>query len=91
MAHTATWPLVWYAQGPIWRRESMAGRIVAWSTRCDGGWKLRPTDGDMTEVERMYSGPSWTFALTSNGRVLIDNPDQLPRGSRSGPEAPPDL
>ena len=88
MGHTEEWPLGWYAEGAIWRVESAAGRLVAWCTGGDGGWKLRLTDGDLTAAERAFAGPSWTFPLTSNGRVLIDNSDHLPADSEPGREPP---
>ena len=79
LAHTAAWPIAWYAEPFIYPTESAAARLVAWSTRADGAYAVRLTDGPLSEREARYAGPQWTFPLrVRHGRVFLDNTDALP-------------
>lgn len=77
--HAAEWPIAWYSEPFVFPVESRAGRLVAWCTGGDGGFKIRVTTGALTERERLYAGPQWTFPYTvRHGRVHFDNTDALP-------------
>jgi hypothetical protein len=79
LAHAGDWPIAWYSEPFVYPLESAAGRLIAWSTRSDGSFALRLTDGAITEREQSYAGPSWTFPYSvRHGRVFIDNTDALP-------------
>jgi hypothetical protein len=79
LAHASDWPIAWYSEPFVYPLESAAGRLIAWSTRSDGSFALRLTDGAMTEREQSYAGPSWTFPYSvRHGRVFLDNTDTLP-------------
>lgn len=93
LAHTEGWPLGWYAMPEVWQAESAAGRLVAWSTGSDGGFKVRLTTGGLSVRETAYARQSWVFPYAvHSGRVLIDNSDCLLGESRmTDPEAEPDL
>jgi hypothetical protein len=79
LAHAADWPIAWYSEPFVYPVESAAGRLIAWSTRSDGGFAVRLTDGAVSERESRYAGPSWTFPYSvRHGRVFLDNTDALP-------------
>lgn len=79
LAHAGDWPIAWYSEPFVYPLESAAGRLIAWSTRSDGSFAVRLTDGAMTEREQSHAGPSWTFPYgVRHGRVFIDNTDALP-------------
>ncbi len=92
LEHTADWPVGWYSTEPAWRAESAAGRLVAWNTGNDGGFKVRLTTGELTTREQAYVRQSWVFGYTVRlGRVFLDNSDTLPGESRmTEPEENPD-
>jgi hypothetical protein len=92
LEHTAGWPVGWYSMGPAWRAESAAGRLVAWNTGYDGGFKVRLTTGELTAREQAYVRQSWVFGYTVRlGRVFLDNSDTLPGESRmTEPDENPD-
>jgi hypothetical protein len=79
LTHAAGWPIAWYAEPFIYPAESEAKRLIGWQTRGDGTYAIRFTDGELTERERSYAGPSWTFPYrVTHGRIFIDNSDGLP-------------
>jgi hypothetical protein len=79
LAHASVWPIAWYSEPFVYPLESAAGRLIAWSTRSDGSFAVRLTDGAMTEREQSYAGPSWTFPYAvRHGRLFLDNTDTLP-------------
>jgi hypothetical protein len=92
LEHTSDWPVGWYSVGPAWRTESTAGRLVAWNTGNDGGFKVRLTTGELTTREQAYVRQSWVFGYTVRlGRVFLDNSDTLPGESRmTEPDENPD-
>jgi hypothetical protein len=79
LAHRAQDPVAWYSYDFAFRRESAAGRLIAFVTGADGGYSLRLTTGELTAREAAKSTASWTFPLlVRHGRVLLDNTDALP-------------
>lgn len=79
LLHAAEWSIAWYSMPFIYQAESAEGRLIAWDAGNDGTYKLRATSGDLTEREKRYLGPEWTFPLrVRHGRVFFDNTDALP-------------
>lgn len=79
LEHRKDDPLDWFAYGFSCRKEFEAGNLVAFRTGGDGGYRLRVTDGDMTDGERTGEVGAWEFGYTvRHGRVAVDNGDHLP-------------
>lgn len=79
LAHRAHAPIAWYGYDFAYRRESSAGRMVAWSTGSDGGYLVRLTTGSLTEAERPRASAGFAFPLVvRHGRIFVDNGDGLP-------------
>jgi hypothetical protein len=69
------WRLYSFAMGP----EFAAGNLVAFETGGDGGYRLRLTQGELTDRERKLQACSWDFRYKArHGRVLIDGGEHLP-------------
>lgn len=72
-------PIAWYSYPFAFQKEFAAGRMVAFSTGSDGGYRLRLTEGDLTEAEHKAAGASRTFGyVVQHGKVFVDNSDGLP-------------
>ena len=79
MVHTVAWPIAWYCDSAVYPHESEAQRLIAWCTMGDSVHDVRLTNGALTEREKAYAGPSWTFPYrVRHGRVFLDNSDVLP-------------
>jgi hypothetical protein len=79
LAHRANDPIAWYGYSFAYRAESAAGRLVAWCTGSDGGYRVRFTDRDLSAEEQEAACPGWPFPLhVLHGRILLDNTDALP-------------
>ncbi|MEM6533348.1 MAG: hypothetical protein AAF654_12025 [Myxococcota bacterium] len=88
LKHANEWPIAWYAEPFVFPAESGKERLVAWSTRSDGVFKVRLTDGPLTTREKRYLGPSWTFPYTvRHGAVYLDDTDLLPGKEQMSKEA----
>lgn len=79
LAHREHSPLGWYGYDFAYRRESSAGRLIAWSTGADGGYLVRLTSGPLTAAEQERARDKCDFPLiVRHGRVFLDNSDGLP-------------
>jgi len=79
LAHHAGTAIGWYAEPDLFRAESAAGRLVAFSTGGDGGFRLRLTTDKLTDVEASAVRCRSDFPLrVSHGIVFVDNGDGLP-------------
>jgi hypothetical protein len=79
LSHRNHDPIAWYGYDFAYRRESAAGRLVAWGTGADGGYLVRLTTGSLTTDEQVRACVSWSYPLVvRHGRVLLDNTDALP-------------
>lgn len=79
LAHRANDPIAWYGYDFAYRKESAAGRLIAWGTGSDGGFRIRLTGEPLTAAEKTAACRGWTFPLVvRHGRVLVDNTDALP-------------
>lgn len=79
LPHRHADPIAWYAYDFAYRRESAAGRLVAFGTGSDGGFAVRLTTGGLTRREADLACTPWAFPLVvRHGRILLDNTDALP-------------
>ena len=79
LAHRAADPSDWHTYSFAYRKESAAGRLVAFSTNEDGGYLIRMTTGKLTATEARYAGASWIYPLiVKHGRVYLDNGNAIP-------------
>lgn len=79
LAHRQDDPIAWYGYDFVYRKESAAGRLLAFCTGADGGYHVRLTTDSLTPQEAAHACKSWTFPLAvGHGRVLLDNTDALP-------------
>lgn len=79
LAHRHSSPIGWYGYDFAYRRESAAGRLIAWSTGGDGGYLVRLTTAQLTAAEQAHASRGWSFPLiVRHGRVLVDNSNALP-------------
>ncbi|MGV6876693.1 DUF6386 family protein [Pseudochelatococcus sp. B33] len=83
LAHRDNDPIAWYGYDFAYRRESAAGRLIAWGTGSDGGYAVRLTTDSLTAEERAHACASWAFPLlVRHGRILLDNTNALPGASQ---------
>ena len=79
LAHRKNDPDVWYTYDFACGKEFAAGNLLAWGTGGDGGYRLRLTDGDLTDAEQARDAGAWTFGFrVGYGQVFVDNVDCLP-------------
>ena len=84
LAHRADHPIAWYAEGFAFEAEAREGRLVAWGTGADGGYRVRFVrlggEGDgLLASERPHAAGHAEFRLRSDlGHVFLDNTDGLP-------------
>jgi len=79
LQHRDDHPIAWYAYDFIYGLESAAGRLIAWGTGSDGGFRVRMTTGGLHHEEQQAALSPWHFPyIVRHGRVLLDNTDALP-------------
>jgi len=79
LVHRDRDPIAWYGYDFAYHKESAAGRLIAWGTGSDGGYRIRLTTEALTDAEKAAACKGWSFPLAvRHGRVLLDNTDALP-------------
>lgn len=79
LQHRDDHPIAWYAYDFIYGPESAAGRLIAWGTGSDGGFRVRMTTGGLHPEEEQAALAPWHFPyIVRHKRVLLDNTDALP-------------
>lgn len=86
LQHRGDHPIAWYAYDFIYGPESSAGRLIAWGTGGDGGFRVRMTTAGLHHEEQQAAGEPWQFPfIVRHGRVLLDNTDALPSREQMTP------
>jgi hypothetical protein len=79
LEHRKSSPMAWTMYGFACRPEFEAGRLVAFDTGGDGGYKMRVTTGGLTKREKDWLAGSWQFRLAVKAdRVYFDGGYSLP-------------
>lgn len=87
LVHRKDDPINWWAEDFAIRKEFSTGTLVTVSTGGDGGYKIRVTDGSLTERERKYARHAKKFRLrVKHGRLYLDGGDALPCKMADKPE-----
>src|SRR5262245_32468582 len=87
LVHRKDDPINWWDEDFAIRKEFSTGTLVAVSTGGDGWYKIRVTDGSLTERERKYARHAKKFRLrVKHGRLYLDGGDALPSESADKPE-----
>jgi len=87
LVHRKDDPINWWDHDFAIRKELSTGTLVAVSTGGDGGYKIRVTDGSLTECERKYARHAKKFRLrVKHGRLYLDGGYALPSEMADDPE-----